>query len=107
MKLVDLDPFFLKWISDVEHHTDATFAEADGVMFLCPKCWVANSGAVGTHAVICWKPHVPQSTVPGPGRWEHKGTGFADLTLFAASSSILLTDGCRWHGFITNGEVSL
>ena len=37
-----------EYIVDVDALT-----EADGVWFLCPKCFAANGGAVGTHAVIC------------------------------------------------------
>ena len=107
MKLTELDPEF--WtITDPNRHyrTDATFAEADGVCFLCPKCFVTNNGPVGTHRVLCWRPHVPQTEFPIPGRWEFEGTGFDDLSLVAGSSSILLTSGCRWHGFVKNGEVT-
>ena len=106
MKLVDLEPQFLKWVSDVEFRTDATFDDADGIMFLCPKCFGENGGPVGTHSVICWKPHVPQTTHPIPGRWNMRGTGAGDLTLFAGSSSILLKGGCGWHGYVTDGEVT-
>lgn len=93
MRLVDLEPQFLKWISDTQFRSDATFTEADGIMFLCPKCFIENKGPIGTHVVICWKPHVPQSTFPRPGRWEQKGTGVSDLSLVAGSSSVLLTGG--------------
>ena len=103
VRLTELEPEFLKRIDDNHYRNDATFEESDGVQFLCPKCYEANKGPVGTHAVICWKPHVPQSTTPIPGRWNFDGTGFSDLTLVAGSSSILLTGGCKWHGFIRNG----
>ncbi len=103
--LTDLHPKFLKWIDDKSHRTDASFAEADGVLFLCPKCFVAGGRtSVNCHWVICWKPNIPQTTHPIPGRWNMQGTGFHDLTLVAGSSSIALQgEGCRWHGFIQNG----
>jgi hypothetical protein len=106
MRLLDLDPVFLKRNSDESHTMGVAFAEADGVMFLCPICFKANAGRVGTHQIICWRPHVPQTTNPVPGRWEFEGTGFDDLTLVAGSSSILLLSGCRWHGYVRGGEVT-
>jgi len=115
VRLVELKPKWLKRIDDKTHQwDDVPFAEADGIIFLCPKCIVANGGSVGTHSVICWRPHVPQTTTPVPGRWEFQGTGFDDLTLVAASSSILLKGACLepnkawgpgWHGFIRNGQI--
>lgn len=82
----------------------ATFGDCDGVEFLCPLCYTANGGPRGTHGVICWKPHVPQVSTPGPGRWAHQGSGMHDLSLVAGSSSILLKGGCGWHGFVQNGH---
>lgn len=104
MKLTELQAKFIK---RTEHglRDDATFDDCDGVQFLCPKCFVDNGGARGTHLVLCWKPHVPQTVRPAPGRWDHKGTGLHDLTLFAGSSSIQLQGGCGWHGFVGNGGV--
>ncbi len=93
-----------------DHHVYVdTLAEAQGVTFLCPKCFLANGGPKGTHSIVCWAPVVPQTVDPKPGRWELVGTGFADLTLRAGSSSVLLTDaaGCRAHFFVTNGEIRM
>ena len=87
----------------------ATLAEADGVEFLCPKCFAANSGPVGTHTVICWfEGKVPDDAFPRPGRWNPQGTGLDDLTFVpgAKSNSVLLTEGCMWHGFVTNGDAT-
>ncbi len=87
-------------------------AEASGVKFLCPKCFAANNGPVGTHAVICWSRSrgVPDDATPGPGRWRLDGTGLHDLTLNAdlpsGARSVLLIGGCGWHGFVTNGEAA-
>src|SRR5262245_20074311 len=111
MKLIELAPQFLKRIDDRHFQYVDTLAEAHGILFLCPKCWVTNGGAVGTHAVICWNPSVPQTTQPTPGRWNLVGTGFDDLSLVAGSSSILLPgdgkgkNGCGWHGWIKEGNV--
>lgn len=101
--LSQLDPWFIV-PTDTGMRRLETIAEARGIMFLCPKCFVANGMSdVGTHHVVCWDPSVPQEVSPGPGRWALTGTGFEDLTLVAGSSSILLLGGCNWHGFIRNG----
>ncbi len=83
-----------------------TLAEADGLMFLCPKCFAANNGHVGTHMVLCWfEGKVPDDLDPKPGRWNPVGTGLDDLTFVAGkkSNSVLLIGGCDWHGFVANG----
>ena len=100
------------------HHVDS-LAVAQGVEFLCPKCFVALTdrlgkpripGPIGTH----WcevtfegrgvKPEQGVHNKEGkPVRWNVSGTGLADLT---TTPSILLQGGCNWHGYITNGLVS-
>lgn len=93
------------YIPDVD-----TLAEADGVWFLCPKCFAANGSAVGTHAVICWfVGRVPDDVDPKPGRWTPTGTGLNDLTFVPSagrSHSVLLTGGCGWHGFVDAGNAA-
>jgi hypothetical protein len=110
MRLTELEPRFLKIVDERTFRTDVdAVAEADGVMFVCPLC-LKNAAMTrpGVHSVICWRPHVPQTVTPGPGRWDFSGTGFGDLTLTAGSSSISLTGpGCGAHFFITNGEILL
>ena len=123
MKLLELEPQFRRreirpccvgapGCNVVSEHTQHEWhvavdgiAEADGIDFLCPKCFAANGGNVGTHHVICWRPRVPADVCPKPGRWEFGGTGYGDLTLTAGSSSILLMGGCCAHFWITNGEI--
>lgn len=106
MRLAELEPQFLK-ITDENHwRTDTTIAECDGILFLCPVCFKTNNGPIGTHSIICWKPHVPQTQTPGPGRWNMLGDSVESLTLQAGSSSIYLTGtGCGAHFYITNGEI--
>lgn len=107
MKLRDLEPQFLKIVSENSWRSDAAMGDCDGLFFLCPVCFRANNGPVGTHGIICWKPHVPQTFHPTPGRWDMRGTGIDDLTLFAGSSSIHLTGpGCGAHFHIANGDIS-
>jgi hypothetical protein len=116
MRLTDLEPQFMKRLSDTEFLYVDSIAEADILKFLCPACWTKNKGPIGTHAIMCPSPSVPKSTLPNMGRWNLVGTGFQDLSLVAGSSSILVkaTEAERaagiaehWHGFIRNGEVTL
>jgi hypothetical protein len=137
MRLIDLDPQFVKIEYKVEtwtrgkpdgsteqvtepreyHEPVPSTAGADGIFFLCPKCYVTNNGNMGTHGVICWQPHVSQTVLPIPGRWSFRGAGYHDLTLVADSSSILLAckckskpgeppcTCCKAHFFIRNGNI--
>lgn len=111
MRLVQLQPRFLRAGSFSSWYEAPTLAEATGVQFLCPKCLQANGmSGIGVHSIICWSKlrGTPDDLPPRPGRWALDGTSFDDLTLngeLGNSRSVLLTTGCRWHGFITNGEV--
>jgi hypothetical protein len=115
VKLTELEPRFLRY----EKREDGVFwphavgiHDAQGISFLCPLCFEKNGGPVNTHSVICWSRSrgVPDDASPGPGRWMLDGTGFADLTLNGDppgnARSVLLTGGCNWHGYITNGEAT-
>jgi hypothetical protein len=105
----DLEAELLWQESKAGHRTDApSLAKATGVMFLCPKCYQSNGGAVGTHRVICWFTGVSLDIDPRPGRWNPGGTGVDDLTFVGpGSASVLLTSGCRWHGFVRDGKATL
>jgi hypothetical protein len=88
-----------------------SLAEADGIMFLCPKCYAANGSSRGTHRVLCWfRGKVPDTLDPKPGRWTPSGTGLSDLTFIPGAPpmavSVLLTSGCGWHGHIVNGDAT-
>lgn len=96
-------------VGPVEYHARVdAIVEADGVRFLCPQCFAANGGPVGTHSVICWfVGKVPDDVEPKPGRWTPTGTGLDDLTFVPSegrSHSVLLLGGCRWHGFVAAGS---
>lgn len=108
MRLADLDATFLKRNPDGSSQTGVSLAEADGIMFLCPKCFADNTGKVGTHSVICWfVGKVPDDVSPKPGRWNPSGTGIDDLTFVPPGAvSVLLTAGCGWHGFVKNGDAA-
>lgn len=103
MKLTDLDAAFVSFdpASEGIFKYGIEFGEAQGVMFECPKCH--------SHSILCWFLGVPEHIDPKPGRWTATGTGLHDLTLGPRTPgglrSIQITSGCRWHGYITNGEV--
>lgn len=113
---IDLSQLEAKFIryerrADGEFFIDVeTIDEAQGVEFLCPRCFTANNGPVGTHMVVCWSRSrgVPDEVEPRPGRWALAGTSIADLTLNAdppgTARSVQLNGGCSWHGFVTNGR---
>jgi hypothetical protein len=108
LSLRDLNAEFYRITSPGHYERVEAIADAQGVCFLCPKCFATNGGPVGTHSVICWSRSrgVPDSESPGPGRWLLNGTGIDDLTLDGdgGSRSVqLLGGGCGWHGFINSG----
>ena len=106
MRLAELAPEFLKIVDDRTYQVGVALADADGVEFLCPKCFAANGGPKGTHVIICWQPHVAPATKPGAGRWRLAGTGLDDLSLVGEpSSSVLLTSGCRAHFHVRAGRI--
>lgn len=113
MNLMELEPAWCtladatgkSWWEGERDGVALTAAQADGIRFLCPKCFRENGGPIGTHSIVCWfTGRVPNDIEPGPGRWTPQGGDFSDLTL---RPSIHLTGGgCGWHGFVTNGEVT-
>jgi hypothetical protein len=81
MKLSDLEATFVRRVDERTMREGVPLTDADGIRFLCPKCYAAKGGAVGTHFVLCWfAGRVPDSEKPGPGRWVPSGTGIEDLT---------------------------
>lgn len=110
MKLVSLDAKLIRYENHgdkVTWHEVVAVDDADGLMFLCPKCFRRNAGRKGTHSVVCWfVGRVPVYVSPGPGRWSAKGDTVDDITFTGpCAASVLIDHGCRWHGFIRNGEI--
>jgi hypothetical protein len=101
------DEDFYDWEGPTDHIVEVdAIALADGVMFLCPKCFDDPPiGPIGTHSVICWSPTIGQDHGPKPGRWNLVGTSIDDLTLVAGSSSVLLQGGCDAHFFVRDGRI--
>ena len=84
--------------------------QADGVKFLCPKCYAEIGSRPGVHGVICWfVGRVADDVSPRPGRWTPDGTGLADLSFVPSpgrSQSVALLSGCMWHGIVVNGDAT-
>lgn len=90
------------------HEVD-TLAEAQGITFLCPKCYGVNGGCIGTHEVqVTFRDrgvldHQGAHNTDGrPTRWAVSGMGFDDIVI---QPSILLQGGCGWHGFVGSSGV--
>ncbi len=107
MKLTELEPILLKRINDKTHQTVGVLSDADGIMFLCPKCFAANKGRGGTHNIICWfngrvlTPMNPLTKQWNPSGSNWKAFGFDP----SGEQGIKVNGGCGWQGFIENGEV--
>lgn len=107
MRLSELQAQFLRRVDDTCFSYVQTAGEADGIIFLCPVCFERNKGPIGTHSIILWRPRVPQTTHPTPGRWEFQGSSLGDLTLVAGSSSVQLLAPCNAHFFVRCGSTVL
>ena len=86
--LSELEPEWLRYdgaTDPVTYRRLMTKVSANGICFVCPKCWIANGRQrPGVHSIHCWAPGVPLDVgLVGPGRWELHGTNFEDLTLVA------------------------
>ncbi len=86
--------------------------DAQGMFMACPLCYSKKGNTlVGVHHVEVTfkdcgvKDHQGCHNAQGkPVRWEVSGNSFDNLTL---TPSILLQGGCGWHGFVTQGLVSI
>lgn len=109
MRLSELEPQLYRYIGDKTFKPVTTVVRADCVMFLCPKCFTANNGPVGTHSIrvdFAGK-GVPEDVCihNAEGKdvwWNVTGKDVSDITL---TPSIQLIGGCAWHGFVTAGGI--
>jgi hypothetical protein len=89
VKLTDLNPKFWRdpAMADDEEPTLQTTAL---LTFDCPRCGPEHRVNV---------PLKPKHS----GGWDREGDTLETVTL---RPSIQVVDGCRWHGFVTNGEIT-
>ena len=107
MRLADLEAALLRYESPTIMGKVDDLTDAQGIRFLCPKCYAANNGPVGTHMVLCWFADrgVPAEASPGPGRWRPSGDSIETLSFVGpGATSVFLQGGCGWHGFVLNGS---
>lgn len=101
MKLTDLNPRWIGAGGEGISRADGSPApkrEGVGIMFDCP---------CGTPEEVVYVDIDPPMDGGEPLReprhmWKRQGDTFETLTL---TPSILKLDGCKWHGFVTNGEI--
>ena len=112
MKLRALEAFFSKYYKQIMpwgivhecFKPVASLAEADGIWFLCPKCFATDHHMVriGFHGKAT--PGTYGYNKDGqPVLWNLAGgAGLDDLQL---TPSIQLQGGCWWHGFVGSSGV--
>ena len=108
MKLTELEPQFLRYKLDGHYVPVHELAQADGISFLCPKCFAANGGKTGTHVVTCWfEGKVPDDTKPC-GRWTPAGTHYRNLSFVLGRNerSLQAINDCRFRPFLADGEIT-
>lgn len=86
---------------------DVPAAEGQGVLFLCPVCFKANGGPVGTHSIIVWFSNPLSGPIAPPEmhphvRWTRAGDSIDTLTI---TPSIAIIGGCAWHGHVRDGAI--
>jgi hypothetical protein len=108
MRLIELDPEWLKATDEHTYEICDTLEQAQGLCFLCPVCFT-RSGIHGCHRILCWfnGRGVSADRSPGPGRWNPQGTSFHDLSFIGpgACSVLLHGPGCGAHFHIEKGEI--
>jgi hypothetical protein len=113
IKLVDLNP---SWVgsggSDVRDKDGKPVPRREGVgiIFDCPCGKHGEDRSEAREYDFRVFVHLKQPLDGGPPivseprpTWDREGDTFESLTL---RPSIQRVDGCRWHGFVTNGEVT-
>lgn len=102
MRLSDLHPQFVGAGGDGITNADGTPAprrEGVGVMFDCP------CGAPESPVYVPFANPLDGGPQHGAKGWQRTGATFETLTLTPSILRTYSSCGCKWHGFITNGEV--
>jgi len=99
MKLIDLNPRWVghggEGVSDANHNP-VPRRDGIGITFNCPCGCGTRVFIPFTNPLDGGLPSEKSCT------WDRTGDTFETLTL---KPSILRMDGCKWHGFVTNGEI--
>lgn len=105
MKLTELEPQFIRYKGDKHagHSHVASLAEAQGIRFLCPTCKV-DYGDDCHSIVLPFRGRNVDASINGGHQWDVSGTDSSNLTLKPSVNAA--GGGCRWHGWVTNGEVT-
>ena len=85
-------------LTDLEPRLYGHGGEGVGMTFLCP-C------GCGIRAAVTFRNPIDglgPFDAGGTPTWKREGDTFETMTL---SPSILRTTGCKWHGWIRNGEI--
>ena len=101
MRLRELDPHFIRWSTDNAWYYCRKFDHAQGISFRCPT-YTGKPDYL--HNVIV--PFANRGLDPEKHKlqWDVTGKSFDDLS---TTPSILMKGACEWHGYITNGEVTI
>lgn len=99
MKLIDLDPQFLRRTAPIEYELTDDIREAHALRMKCPAChWstLRCDPVAHVHEIVLWK--------PDPPLWEFAGHGYKDLTLAAGRLTVTLSAGhCAFY--VSKGKV--
>ena len=106
MKLTDLGPEWLQSGGPGVFYsaTALPVPVRERVALWFEKCPCACGRSFSVH--IDNPPDGQGQSNPGGPAWHCTGDGFDNLTM-APSIQRMDPDGCRWHGYVTNGEVVL
>jgi hypothetical protein len=100
MRLVDLEPQFLRLSKPFTYTKANDIGEADALQIRCPAChWSFGRGRTpGTHVhrITLWLDQ---------GKWGATGTGYDDLTLAAGKVPVVMRSGCRSRFTCRGGKV--
>lgn len=101
IQLTDLDPKFVFYggegVTDTKTGEQVPERSGVGLGFNCP------CGECGQRAYVAFENPIDGGPVVNPElpTWKRTGENFEVITL---TPSIQRNSGCRWHGYLTNGE---
>lgn len=110
MKITELEPEFIRFVDKAGPDGTkeclqevTTLAEAQGILFNCPKCSKSHSILIAFASRGVQSHQGTHSAGGIPTRWQVAGgIGLDDLTLTPSIDCTPSNPNC-WHGFITNG----